>query len=393
MINLEQSQYLEPQSKQVTQDLHRQLLALRNYKALELINQSNEKYDVPWLSDTLKSLTNLDTRGRDIILNHPAVYLWIENAKTVLEKHSEKQGEWRFKGFIYLCINIWLKFNMVPEFPPFSCLINNELVNNLNLYNKNKLNIDFSGLSAVNISIKEDTLFITNDTFYKSWKSRELANTLDCYPFLCNQTLWTSSYLDIITPSELRMDKMELVEEISEDISILFTEALELVETCWPEMHTEIKENVKHIIFFKPPGLPFFSDFRVHGVIFASHLKRPLINVAEWLIHEASHIRLNTLMCARPHLIDDMKAIYPSPWRDELRPLYGIYHGCFVHSRLLRFYRFLIKDTSPFKTIALKEIDRITGELEKGLLIITENANLTSEGMSLVKEMKQNLTS
>lgn len=196
--------------------------------------------------------------------------------------------------------------------------------------------------------------------------------------------------MNIASSAELRMN-MEITEVVSEDINNSFEEALQLIKISWPEMFAEIDGNIENIVFFNPPGLPFFSDFRVHGTIFACHVARPVVKIAEWLIHEASHNRLNTIMCARPHIFNDMKPIYTSPWRDELRPLYGIYHGCFVHCRVLHFYRLLKKKRATYKGVSMEsEIERISEELQLGLSTIEEHASLSPDGEALVHDM-QNL--
>ncbi|OJD55688.1 hypothetical protein CN900_14475 [Bacillus anthracis] len=388
MIEFKRYEFLNPQSRDISKDLHKQLLALRNYKHLEIINQSNKDYNLPWLSNLLENLKNLDLEGRDKLLNRPAIYVWLETAKTILTKSDSQQQKWRLDGFIELALSMWVHYEIIPHCFYYTATEDTEL-----FYFRNRsLIVKLKADEKIQIHVKDGKLLFTTDSSESYW-SREHLIAMDKGKsvFFLNQAPWINSYLNLITPADLRMEKMELVTKVSGGILNLFVEALDLIKQFWPEMYDELYSNVHHIVFFEPPGLPFFSDFRVHGVIFAAHMERSILKIAEWIVHEASHIRLNTLMCARPHLSNSMELRYPSPWRDDPRPLYGIYHGCFVHSRVLKFYRLVNEKTHQFSGVISEEIDRITTELQAGLSVVKENGILTDEGKSMVSEMYKNL--
>ncbi|MFB6800745.1 aKG-HExxH-type peptide beta-hydroxylase [Peribacillus butanolivorans] len=370
---------LTPASLDINSDIHKQLLSLRNIKALELIHV-NEAGNLKWLGDAIKIFRNCNAVERNIVLNKPYVYLWIEKYKNFSSMDEIEKRTWIWHGFLHIFLQLKYKINATLE--------NSELrfsVEPKDLFFMKDLTENQDPKEILVISENNQLSFEVEKESYKV-NGKEL-NKLSNHPFITNEVFWFEEYVSIASSAELRMN-MGNTEIVSEEIKETFEEALQLIKNTWPEMFDEIDNNIENIVFFNPPGLPFFSDFRVHGIIFACHVLRPVVKVAEWLIHEASHGRLNTLMCARPHIFNDMKPIYRSPWRDELRPLYGIYHGCFVHCRVLHFYQLLKQNRSiDNDELINEEIDRIREELQLGLSTIKDHASLSPDGETLVKDM------
>ncbi|WP_340372268.1 HEXXH motif-containing putative peptide modification protein [Peribacillus sp. FSL E2-0218] len=374
---------LTPAPSNIGRDVHKQLLSLRNIKALELILQSNKEENLNWLGKAIDLLKTCDAAERDHVLNKPYVYLWIEKYKNFTSMGETEKQTWIWKGFVHIFLQLNKRVNPVLESLRLRFTVKPKDIFFLKDMTENQAAKEILVISENNdITFEVEHVLYSFDvhTFHKAF-------TL---PFITNEVFWFEEYVNIASSAELRMN-MEITEVVSEDINNSFEEALQLIKISWPEMFAEIDGNIENIVFFNPPGLPFFSDFRVHGTIFACHVARPVVKIAEWLIHEASHNRLNTIMCARPHIFNDMKPIYTSPWRDELRPLYGIYHGCFVHCRVLHFYRLLKKKRATYKGVSMEsEIERISEELQLGLSTIEEHASLSPDGEALVHDM-QNL--
>jgi hypothetical protein len=98
-----------------------------------------------------------------------------------------------------------------------------------------------------------------------------------------------------------------------------------------------------------PEGaLPSSSNSSVDTMIWYSNTSEPLL-VAEMIMHENSHQRLFRLQDIDP-LIDSVKhgsgwdlcEIY-SPWRDDPRPVNGVFHGFVVFSEVSKFWFDLIQ--------------------------------------------------
>jgi HEXXH motif-containing protein len=73
------------------------------------------------------------------------------------------------------------------------------------------------------------------------------------------------------------------------------------------------------------------------GAIFVG-AARSLWPVAEALVHEAAHVRLNHAAEASPLTLGGRDTVCYSPWRDDPRPVEGVVHGVYAFSLVLGFW-------------------------------------------------------
>ncbi|WP_133140170.1 aKG-HExxH-type peptide beta-hydroxylase [Legionella genomosp. 1] len=59
----------------------------------------------------------------------------------------------------------------------------------------------------------------------------------------------------------------------------------------------------------------------------------------EHLVHETSHLFLNSVLAHDPLILNEEDEHYVSPIRSDLRPMLGIYHTSFVLSRVIRVFK------------------------------------------------------
>lgn len=116
-------------------------------------------------------------------------------------------------------------------------------------------------------------------------------------------------------------------------------EAFRILEGAWPEIFAELQGEVTNLLFFDFPGLLGFSGVAYHGGIFlrVEDLADP-VKLAENILHEGSHVRLNTAMAGVAYFEADAAGRYRSPLREDPRPMFGIFHQMFVLGRMLHFY-------------------------------------------------------
>jgi HEXXH motif-containing protein len=75
------------------------------------------------------------------------------------------------------------------------------------------------------------------------------------------------------------------------------------------------------------------------GMIQMSRSTQPC-QIAEAMLHEYYHTKLNALLDLDPLLVDESGAdAYYSPWRDDPRPLHGVLHGIFSFAIVTRFWQ------------------------------------------------------
>jgi hypothetical protein len=116
-------------------------------------------------------------------------------------------------------------------------------------------------------------------------------------------------------------------------------EALRILRAAWPELLAELESQVTNLLFFDFPGLLGFSGVAYHGGIYlrVEDLADP-VKLAENILHEGSHVRLNTAMASVTYFEADEDGRYASPLREDPRPVFGIFHQMFVLGRMLHFY-------------------------------------------------------
>jgi hypothetical protein len=81
-----------------------------------------------------------------------------------------------------------------------------------------------------------------------------------------------------------------------------------------------------------------FSIATVHGSIFLSE-SYSYLALAEALVHEFYHNQLWWAMSIESHINERDEPRLYSPWRNDPRPLIGLYHGIYVFTGLLEFFK------------------------------------------------------
>ena len=167
------------------------------------------------------------------------------------------------------------------------------------------------------------------------------------------------------------------------------TEALTLIRAVWPQVCDEMPVVVQKLIIYRGHAVIGFTDFRYHGSIFFKHewlMKRPhLEEIAEDLIHEAAHVRLNSIMATTPLFRNDDREIYPSPLRRDLRSMYGVFHQMFVLRRVVEWYRRLKRRSM------LQHPENLADNYEgfmQAYNVVKRHAELTPAGRTMLREMQ-----
>jgi hypothetical protein len=133
----------------------------------------------------------------------------------------------------------------------------------------------------------------------------------------------------------------------------LIEKALDYISIFDSSIYTYFKETPNYFVPLQGPNgtLPSSSNSSIDTMFWYSLTNQPLL-VAEMIIHELSHQRLFRLQDTDP-LIDpkvhgtgwDKCEIY-SPWRDDPRPVNGVFHGFIVFTEAARFWMSLITNGS-----------------------------------------------
>ena len=108
--------------------------------------------------------------------------------------------------------------------------------------------------------------------------------------------------------------------------------------------------------------------------------------LAEDIIHESYHNRLYAIEEAGGFFLDDRihstnEARFYSPWRNDPRPLYGVFHAVYVFSRVQQFWFNVLQDTSASRQeFAAQRCATLSLQLEAGLAELESNADFSDLG-------------
>ena len=133
-------------------------------------------------------------------------------------------------------------------------------------------------------------------------------------------------------------DKLETGTEAREAFAAQLEEAWDLVEVASPDAAAIVRSEVQHVVSLRLTERHLsFSLSNLPGTIFvgAGTSRWP---VAEALVHEAAHARLNHAAEAVPLTLGNRDTVCYSPWRDDPRPVEGVVHGAYAFSLVLGFW-------------------------------------------------------
>lgn len=169
-------------------------------------------------------------------------------------------------------------------------------------------------------------------------------------------------------------------------------EALDLVTTFLPEIRTEMDVVVEQVV-------PVGWDAERHlsasyqeaiGTIYAS-LHPQTMTMAEALIHEFSHNKLNALLELDPVLVNAFHPLFRSPVRPDPRPLHGILLAVHAFLPVARLYERMYAADHPLARgpdFRRRWREIIRGNHE-GAEVLLAHAQATPVGAGLLDEIAQ----
>ena len=219
---------------------------------------------------------------------------------------------------------------------------------------------------------------------------------IDCLSEIIDQKsefIISDNYL-LLEPIETRGENLELVKSFDEERFFLLETLAGLRVKLMPEW-AELISIIKSISFVKIQGkedLLFHfsgSDTYRWG---AMHMYKNLnpLNIAECITHEASHHWLNLyeLYCPTEFILngwDDESFI--SPWRNDKRPLMGIFHGIYVFSNVFNVLNYLESQSSTEES---ERLNRIGAQVKRGIEIMeSHKSRLSKEAHEVFYKIKK----
>lgn len=185
--------------------------------------------------------------------------------------------------------------------------------------------------------------------------------------------------------------------EVDVDVAARFDQALDagltLMATEFPELHSEITTVLQEVLVAKaadPEKVDFdgSSHYQFWGLVMLNpvHHETPL-QIIELLAHEVSHMILFGMTIHEPLVFNPDDELYPSPLREDDRPMDGIFHAAYVSARMAMAMERLAASAT------LSDEDREWAEnaaatdrenFAKGDAVIREHARLSETGKQVI---------
>jgi HEXXH motif-containing protein len=175
--------------------------------------------------------------------------------------------------------------------------------------------------------------------------------------------------------------------------------AMELLDAADPALAGEIRELIREIVLCAGDdrdAAAFSFDGASSPMLWGTiviNATRPgdEVGMAQMLAHESAHNLLFGLCPDEPLLTNDREARYPSPLRDDLRPLEGIYHATFVTARMHRATRRLAESgllSAEQTTLAEKAAAWNEKSFAAGMATLDQHAELTGPGKAILESAR-----
>ena len=186
--------------------------------------------------------------------------------------------------------------------------------------------------------------------------------------------------------SKLQLQVRAYAPEAFATVSGFVSDGAALLEAAMPELAGEMRALVREIVLVDKPGNRHFgaSSFQIWGALFLKpypHGNRAAI--VEQLAHETSHALLFGLSKGKPLVRNEPDEVYPSPIRQDLRPMDGVVHATYVIARMHYAMSQLLQSgllTSEEAEVARATRDAHRAHYQNGLAVVETNAKWTEVG-------------
>ena len=201
---------------------------------------------------------------------------------------------------------------------------------------------------------------------------------------------WEQNVLESLKEQNLdKQGKMSTINLVDENqimkYSPIINESLKSLKIASPLFYDEFESYVAEIKLFSSDRLVGLTDPRVFGTVYISisNTDLPLdVYFCEHIIHETSHLHLNTLFAQDPLILNDPQERYSAPIRPDSRPMYGIFHATFVLSRMVRIFHQLFELLG--KSSYQECLNLFQRQFFNGYTTIINHAKLTKCGEKIV---------
>jgi HEXXH motif-containing protein len=179
-----------------------------------------------------------------------------------------------------------------------------------------------------------------------------------------------------------------------EALKLELDRAIRLIRTVWPEALADVAVLFRGLLPIQMTGngwnsastgeVPFVLQltFRKNGWSFL---------LADSILHEVAHTKMDMAMTLTPLLLDDGRKIYRHPWRPDLRPITGVLLGAHAFLAVLSLYHRALR-IWPEDAAIRQQFEQRRSEVLTAVAILADAAEFTPAGAFVFQAMRNALT-
>jgi hypothetical protein len=174
--------------------------------------------------------------------------------------------------------------------------------------------------------------------------------------------------------------------------------AFALMQYADPILHDEVRHLLRMIVLGAPASSHLDDVFNGASTFFLwsatllnANLRRSPISMMDLLIHESSHVLLFGLSADGALTRNSGDQRYFSPLRSDPRPIDGIFHGCFVATRVHLAMGRILKRGDLALEVKQQALERQRSNGNTGrisLEVLERHAELTDSGMKIFRTLR-----
>lgn len=164
-----------------------------------------------------------------------------------------------------------------------------------------------------------------------------------------------------------------------------------MLDRAWPAMRQEVGQGIRSIIPVAPsgPDVHASATFQETPGLTALSWTSDVDVLAEAMVHEHHHQKLNSLLATAALLNEDDGRRYYSPWRPDPRPLLGLLHGVYSFQSVVKFWCRVFQSEVPILQLrrAVQRTHQTYCQVREALDTLAGHDGLTPLGEAFVEAM------
>lgn len=167
-------------------------------------------------------------------------------------------------------------------------------------------------------------------------------------------------------------------------------QAMTLLQSSSPGMRSDFDALVSQIILFRGETVVGLTSPRFHGAMLLAlpnPAEDPVPYYLEHIVHETSHMYLNTVLGFDRLVLNDEQAVFDAPIRADPRPMLGVFHASFVLYRIVGVFDAALLSAGASRARLADVVADRRKRLQHGLEVLSKHATLTPWGRDILASM------